>query len=146
MTAPSSCTAQAKWLRLLQPLLIEFLGEPETRERGQALAGQVLPVLLSNLGHPYKVGGVGGRGGGSLTMRTQRPWPGGLSAFRRCLYMMPRVLQVCRADIARTLFIIFSYGRTPLVGPLTGGVHAVDHARAVALVEGDAEVRRRRGG
>ncbi len=48
-------TAQAKWLRLLQPFLIEAAGEPRTRAQGQALAARLLPCLLSNLGHPYKV-------------------------------------------------------------------------------------------
>lgn len=56
VTVRDDYTSQAKWLRMAQALLIEFVGEPATRPRGQMLAAQLVPVLLSNLGHPYKVG------------------------------------------------------------------------------------------
>ena len=48
-------TAQAKWLRLLQPFLIEACGYPATRKEGQGLARRLAPFLLRSLGHPYKV-------------------------------------------------------------------------------------------
>jgi hypothetical protein len=48
-------TAQAKWLRLVQPFLIESCGYPATRKEGQKLARRLVPFLLRSLGHPYKV-------------------------------------------------------------------------------------------
>jgi hypothetical protein len=44
-------------------------------------------------------------------------------------------------EIAKTLYVIFSYGGVPLVGPHSGGVGIIDHVRAVALTEGDVEVK-----
>lgn len=41
-------------MRLIHPLLIEFVGEPSTRERGHVMSSRLVNVLLSNLGHPYK--------------------------------------------------------------------------------------------
>jgi len=48
-------TAQAKWLRLLQPFLIEACGYPSTRKDGQGLTRRLVPFLLRALGHPYKL-------------------------------------------------------------------------------------------
>ena len=43
-------TSQAKWLRMLDAVLIEFFGDPASQKAGLAVAGRILPVLLSSLG------------------------------------------------------------------------------------------------
>ncbi|EWM22524.1 hypothetical protein Naga_102136g1 [Nannochloropsis gaditana] len=50
-----SYTRFAKYLRLLQPLLIESLGYPDLRSEGEELGGRLRPFLLRSLPHPYKV-------------------------------------------------------------------------------------------
>lgn len=48
-------TSQAKYLRLLDAVLIEFFGDPNSRKAGLAVSARILPTLLAALGHPYKM-------------------------------------------------------------------------------------------